>query len=754
MNSPDRETILIVEDDPGVAQLQLRRLKRAGFGVLLAGTAAEALAQLRAHPVHLVLMDNHLPGNLTGFDCYAMMKEAGFHPPIIMVTGFSDETTAISALRSGVRDFVSKSVEYLDYLPSAVERVLVQVRLEQQLIESEERFQAFMDHHSAIAFIKDEAGRYIYFNRPYEQRFRLQHGEWLGKIDFDLWSAETAASLVEHDRVVLEENQTVEFVEAVPTPDEGVRQWWMIKFPFKDSAGSKLLGGLGVDITKRLQAEERIREQAMLLDQATDAIVVQDVDDRIQFWNQGAHRIYGWTVAEAVGQNALELLYASPTAAREQARRTALEKGEWSGELKQVAKDGRQVLVASRWTLLRNDQGQPRAILVINTDITETKKLEQQLLRAQRMESLGTLAGGIAHDLNNMLTPIMMAVGLLETPLDDAQRLAVLDTLRSSVQVGAEMVRQVLLFARGTEGDHMALHVTSIVKEIAKMAAHSFPKSIEILTKMPDDPWSVHGEPTQLTQVLMNLCVNARDAMPDGGRLNIAVANVVLDEQYCNMHVNARPGPYVRITVADTGIGIPPEIMDRIFDPFFTTKEHGKGTGLGLSTVIGIVKSHGGFVNVYSEVGKGTKFSIFLPAGDAAAAVPRRLSDTRTKGNGELILVVDDESVIRDIAKQTLEHYGYRVLTAKDGTEAVALFVQHRQEIQAVLTDMMMPIMDGSATIRALQRLDPAVRIIAASGLSDNHKLADKTNGGVQAFLLKPYTARALVETLQSVLRA
>jgi two-component system cell cycle sensor histidine kinase/response regulator CckA len=509
------------------------------------------------------------------------------------------------------------------------------------------------------------------------------------------------------------------------------------------------------DITERKRAEERIREQAALLDEARDAIVVRGLDQRILFWNKGAERLYGWTPEEAVGRTARELRLLSELneAQFEEGRRAIYERGEWSGEFRQLTKSGAEVHVESRWTLVRSDSGEPRSILVINTDITERRKIEQQLLRAQRMESIGTLAGGIAHDLNNILSPILMSIQMLQLKAQDDSSRQWLSMLQTNAERGADMVRQVLSFARGVEGERVALQPRHLIKDVVGILKDTLPKSINLKYDVPADLWVVAADATQIHQVLMNLCVNARDAMPQGGELTIRAENITLDDNYARMHLEAQPGLHVLVTVADTGDGIPPEVVGRIFEPFFTTKEVGKGTGLGLSTALTIVRSHGGFINVYSEPRRGTQFAVYLPAVAAAAEAGARLQSDLPVGRGELILVVDDEDAIRQITKATLETFGYRVLTAADGTEALGLYAQHREEVAGVITDMMMPFMDGPATIRALQKMNPQVKIIAASGLAGQDKAAEATAAGVQQFLPKPYTAEKLLKALAQLLR-
>ena len=525
--------------------------------------------------------------------------------------------------------------------------------------------------------------------------------------------------------------------------------------PFLNSEGKPYqYVAIRSDITERKRAEEQIREQAALLDQAQDAIMVRDLDHKILFWNKSAEHIYGWTAEEAVGKNVRDLILKGTSEQFESARKKVLEQGEWKGEMHQTRRDGAEIIVESRWTLVHDEKEVPKSILVINTDVTEKKRIEAQFLRAQRMESIGTLAGGIAHDLNNVLSPILMAIDMLQMKATDESSKKWLDVLRTNAERGGNMVRQVLSFARGVEGERVNLQPKHLIKEIVKILRETLPKSIEINFQIPNDLWIISADATQMHQVLMNLCVNARDAMPEGGSITIKAENTLVDQNYARMHLEAKPGRFVMVSVADTGPGMSPEIQSRIFEPFFTTKEMTKGTGLGLSTALTIVKSHGGFINVYSELHKGSQFTLYLPAVDMPGAVNAAALQTDLPlGHGELILVVDDEESIREITRGTLETFGYTVLTASDGTEALALYADKKNEIAVVLTDMVMPFMDGPATIRALQRMNPNVRIIAASGLGAGQRAGEGALEGVSLFLNKPYTAEKLLTTLAKVLR-
>ena len=499
----------------------------------------------------------------------------------------------------------------------------------------------------------------------------------------------------------------------------------------------------------RQQSDIRIREQASLLDKARDAILVRSLDHRIEYWNKSAERIYGWSAEEVIGRRVQDVLYRdSSTFIR--AHEHTLNHGEWTGELIQYNKAGHELTIEGRWTLVRDDQGQPKSVFALNTDITEYRKLEDQFLRAQRIESIGTLAGGIAHDLNNILAPISMAVELLKMRVGDSRSSELLDTIAASSRRGADMVGQVLSFARGMEGRHIEFNPLRIIREIESIMRDTFLRKTELVVNADRELWAIHGDPTQLHQVILNLCVNARDAVEDGGKITISAGNVEIDETFAAMNLEARNGPHVYIEVEDSGTGVPPEIMDRIFDPFFTTKSVGKGTGLGLSTSLAIIKGHGGFIRAFSNPGEGSRFRVYLPA------FPERFAGFAPVGNsnlpsggGEWILIVDDEESIRDMTRQTLESFGYRVLLAANGEEAVALYAAHHFEIEVVLTDMMMPGMDGTTTIAKLMDINPQVRIIATSGIHANKVLASHGTGN---FLEKPYTAESLLSTLSHVL--
>ncbi|WP_372530546.1 ATP-binding protein [Euzebya sp.] len=494
----------------------------------------------------------------------------------------------------------------------------------------------------------------------------------------------------------------------------------------------------------------KLSEQAELLDKASDAIIVSDLDDRITYFNRRAELLYGWTAREAIGQSSRALLH-EDVDVYDDVRATVQLEGEWAGELHQHDSAGEAIVVESSWTLVRDDDGEPRSIMVINADVTERRAFEQHLARVQRMESIGELAGGIAHDLNNVLTPVMMAEPILRRGETDPVKLKVIDLMAGSARRGADIVGQILTFARGVEGERVTVDVDELLAEVQRFADETFLKSVRTTRDADPDLWPVVGDPTQLHQVLLNLCVNARDAMPSGGQLSLSAANVVVDAQAVR-NSDVATGRYVRLAVKDEGSGMPPDVVQRIFEPFFTTKGQGQGTGLGLSVTAGIVRSHGGFIEVDSRPGEGTTFEVHLPAApDGSAAQAAGAGEGEVAGGGEVVLVVDDEEVIRTTVAVTLEGEGYDVLVAGGGAEAAELASQ-REDVAVVVTDMMMPGMDGAATIRAIREHLDDVPVIASSGVQTAISRAELDDLDVQAVLPKPFTTARLLRTVREVL--
>ncbi|MCI0641638.1 MAG: response regulator [Gemmataceae bacterium] len=499
-----------------------------------------------------------------------------------------------------------------------------------------------------------------------------------------------------------------------------------------------------------LASEARYRR---LIEFSPDGIMIQR-DLKILFVNRAAEVIFGGSAAEILGKSPMEFVHPEFHAVVRERIAFMLKQGAQVPTLEQkiLGLDGKAREVEITSCPFTEKEG--TSILVLMRDVTERKRMEARFLRAQRLESIGTLAGGIAHDLNNVLTPILMAVKLLQKPRPDDERQALLETAQASVQRGSDMIKQLLAFTGGLETQRVPVEPKTVLREVHALLVRTIPKSVQLQLLLPDDLWVIGADATQLLQVFMNLCVNARDAMPDGGVLTISAENIHIDAKYQLVDADAKPGDYVLFRVKDTGTGMTPEIRDKIFDPFFTTKETGKGTGLGLSTAVGIVRSHGGFISVYSEPNQGASFNVYLPALERPRAEDAKAAAKEPpRGRGELILVVDDEEFIRFTATTFLEANGYRTLTAKNGVEALDIFRERRAEIRAVFLDVMMPEMDGIATLAEMRKLEPDVRVAAASGLHAANRVAEVTAAGAKAFLAKPYSDEQLLQTLAKVLQ-
>lgn len=684
------KTILIVDDKRENNYLLEKLLQGNGFETIAAANGVEALALARKNPPHLIISDVLMP-QMDGFTlCREWRKD-----PQLRGIPFVFYTATYTDPRD---EELALSLGANRYIIKPLEPV-------QFLAEIKKILQAFTAGEliSPAAVVSDD-------------RVLLQHYNeaLIRKLEQKMIQAEHAEQQLRHYSAELEKR-----------------------------------------IDELQHASEKIAEQARLLDIAHDAILVRDMNDKLLYFNKAAERLYGWTFEEMQTLDAKMYIYEKDFKILEEGKRRSIETGEWEGEIHQIARDGRQLSILTRWSLVRDAAGNPTARLIINRNVTEQRILEAQLRRTQRLESLGTLASGIAHDLNNVLAPILMATDIMENQIAEPQMKKMIRSLRSSAMRGSDIVKQVLAFARGSEKEFSPQQLRYVVSEIETMIKETFPKNITLKVSLAKEIHPVLGDATQLSQILMNLCVNARDAMPNGGQLTISCSNIAIDTTYARMRAGARPGDYIVLGVTDTGSGIPKEIQEKVFEPFFTTKETGKGTGLGLSTVFTIVKDHKGFIDLYSEVGKGSTFKVYLPAikyEEPAAVMKRKI--VLPSGNGEVILIVDDELTVLQITKETLESYGYKALIAADGAEALSAFSgAGNGAITLLLIDVNMPVMDGPTCIAAVRKIDPSIRVILSSGVPGEIDSVKVSNLHIDGYITKPYTAEKMLTTIQQVLR-
>lgn len=517
--------------------------------------------------------------------------------------------------------------------------------------------------------------------------------------------------------------------------------------------------GVNRDVTDRRRMENTLRQSEehfrRLIENSSDVIIVLTGAGVIQYHSPSLLRILGYQTEEVLGQVVTQFIHLEDRAKAAQGILLALSDALISVpvEYRIRHRDGKWRSFQSIGRAMDNSLGE-KMVVVNSRDVTEMRKLELQFLRAQRLEAIGTLSSGIAHDLNNILAPTLMIAPMLLEKMRDPQDIELLTMIEQGAQRGANIIKQLLTFSRGVDGERGPVQAGYLLKEMVSLIRETFPRDLGLSESIPTNLWPIKADATQIHQVLLNLCVNARDAMPAGGKISLSAGNVILDEAATAPHPEAKPGEFVRITIADTGEGISNEHLDRIFEPFFTTKELGKGTGLGLSTVLGIVKSHGGFVTVYSEPGLGSTFNIHLPA---LAGTIATVADSVTRpkaGNRELILVVDDEASIRRTLSLALEKENFRVLVAADSREALILFQANRASIRLLLTDLMMPGINGVALIRLLRAQAPRLRVIAASGLHDEQRRAELATLEVTSILSKPFRTEEVLKAVQRELAA
>lgn len=769
MAPPPRKMVLVVEDDAGIAELEQRQLERAGYLVRSARTAEEALEQLRRNPVDLVLLDDRLPGQRNGLDFYAHLKVAGFQPPVILVTGFSNETVLIQALRTNGRGSISKTAKNFDYLPEAVAHVLRQIHTERRLAESEARLVSIIASAKDAIIIAGQDQRITLFNQAAEAMFRCPAPQALGQFVSRFIPRDHSVSVGEDPDDTW--HPRASFTLQIKCGNRGVRADGSV-FPLEASVSRAQVDDhlfytiIVRDITERKQAEDALRESEsrfrQLAENIREVFWLSDPDNNILYVSPAYETIWGRT-CESLYRSPNTWLEAIHVEDRERVREATLSKaarGTYDEVYRVIRPDGSLRWIRDQGFPVHNAAGDVYRFAGVAEDITESKRadavMEQQrlqLLQAQKMEAVGQLAGGVAHDFNNLLTIISGYSQILLTllPDNDPKRTSVKAILDAGSRA-ASLTRQLLAFSRQAVLEPKVLDLNVVVAETEKMLRRLIGEDLLLTTVLDPKIRRVKVDPGHLAQVLMNLAVNARDAMPKGGKITIETSNLELGEAYVRTHPQVELGRYVVLTVSDTGHGMTPDVKAHIFEPFFTTKGVGKGTGLGLAVVHGIVKQSGGHIEVYSEPDIGTTFKIFLPAVEEELSTPKELpSGLNLRGN-ETILLVEDEDGVRGLALLILQSHGYQVLAASDGKDALRVVAKHQGPIDLLMTDVVMPNLDGRDLAKALQPRFPRMKVLFVSGYTDDAVVRHGLLQEEVAFLQKPYTPLSLSLKTRQVL--
>jgi PAS domain S-box-containing protein len=758
-----KASILIVDDNAAYVALLEQMLHGAGYtAVASTGNSQAVCALCGEHRHDLILLNLHMPGR-DGFQVIADLKanEAADSPPVVVIT--AQPELKLRALEAGAKDFISIPFDLMEVL-LRVQNIL-EVRLLHRKLTSHNS--ARLDNAQRIARLGDweydfVSDHLVWSDGIYrilgvsredtppnsESFYRQVHPDDLARVRQEKQAAAAGTRRADFEHRIINPQGEVRYIHQIAelTFDENGR-------PTGES-------GTIQDITARVRSGEIMRQKEAQFDSLAstvpDHIYFKDRASRYVWINKLMAQDLGLSgAAEAVGKSDADIFSAEHAQQAYADEQKLMASGEplIGLEEKETWPDGRANWVSSTKVPTRDKEGRITGLVGISRDITAHKQMEEQLRHAQRLEAIGSLASGVAHDMNNILAPMLMAAGILKDKLPAERDRAILALVENGAQRGASIIRQLLAFSSGIEGARTQVQLRHLLKEMEHLMQETFPRSIRIEQTIANDLGEILADATQMHQVVMNLCVNARDAMPEGGVLTMNAENIRLDAAMAQAHPGAKPGPYIVVTVTDTGTGIPAEIIERIFDPFFTTKVVGKGTGLGLSMAIGIVKSHDGFITVDSRPGLGTTFKVYLPAAGSPAAAKVEASQAPfPAGNEELILVVDDEDPILMATSGVLTFHHYRVITARSGEEAIRLFIRHSESVSLVLTDIMMPGIEGIELIRSLRIIKPDIRVIATTGLEQVEDRAAFTALGVTEILAKPCLPVVLLKAVNQAL--
>jgi two-component system, cell cycle sensor histidine kinase and response regulator CckA len=720
--------VIILENSMADAELTLHELDRAGFQChpKITGVRSEFLAQLPRFPYDIVLAGYQLTG-WTGIDAFTSLRQSGCDVPFILVTGVLGDELAVECIKQGITDYILK--HQLTRLPLAVARALEDKSLRDgrtfmmQALRQSETNSLFLFANNPLPMwvLEMETLDFLHVNDSAIDLYGFSRLEFLLMKAGDLHPAGELPALAAAIR-----SDSPRALQARPwhhrLKNDSVIDVEMSLHKMEYSGYAAALV-VSQDVTERKRTEEERQKLFTLVENSRDFIAVADLQDNVEYVNPAGRALLGFASAEAVkGTHSLDYVIPGDLPLVHETILPALRSfGHWSGELRFRHRQTGQALPMDfvGFQIKDPQTGQARLIATVSRDMTERRALEQQLRQAQKFEAIGQLAGGVAHDFNNVIGAILGWAELGEEQASEAgsQLQTYFKKIHSQCDRVTALVQQLLAFARRQILEPRDLSLNQTVQDVLNLLEGVLGKDIEIRSDLAQNLSVVCADPAQIEQVLMNLCINARDAMPKGGRLIIETRNVEISQEKCHTMPGLKPGPYAQLRVSDTGVGMDSAVRERIFEPFFTTKGTGKGTGLGLATVYGIVKQHGGFIYVESEEGRGTEFRILLPAVEPSAKTEHPLAiieDTPIRGGTETILIAEDHEGIREMAETVLKSLGYRVLLSSDGEEAVAMFSAHRDDISLIYLDVIMPRRNGAEVYAAIMAMKPEVSVILA----------------------------------------
>ena len=750
--------VLCVEDSDHDAVLIRRHLERAGYDVI--STRVQTDGAMRAALIDrewdVILCDYSMP-QFDALRALAVVSEMRIDVPFIIISGTVGEVVAVEAMRAGAHDYLMK--DNLVRLAATIERELQEAanrrarrHAEEALQTSEAELRALFAAMTDVILVFDSEGRHLKVapSKP----ARMYKPDRLGKTLHEIFAKEKADFFVAHISQALAEHKPhrVEYELEI----EGEPLW------FEGSASpmnKTSVIWIARDITERKRAEEALRESEEryrdFVENAHDIIYSHDLQGNYTSVNTAGEQITGYTLEETLHLNLSQTVTADCLEkAKEMLARKLAGERVTAYELELLAKNGRRIAVEVNTRLLY-EKGQPVSVQGIARDITERKQLEEQFRQSQKMEAIGQLAGGVAHDFNNLLTVIngYSSLALQRMPDEDPLR-ENLEEISKAGERAANLTRQLLAFGRKQMLQPVALNLNDVISDLNKMLRRLIGENIKLTAKFDPALRKIRADPGQIEQVIVNLVVNARDAMPQGGHLTIETANFEVDSEYAGSHIGVGPGSYAMLAVTDSGVGMNEQTKARIFEPFFTTKEKGKGTGLGLSTVYGIVQQSGGNIWVYSEAGTGTSFKIYLPEliePEREAKAASASANTMLRGT-ETILLVEDEEVVRGLTQKILEESGYHVLTAGGGDEALQLCSEKKTKIDLLLTDVVMPGASGKEVADRLGDMVPGIKVLFMSGYTDESIVHHGVLDSNVEFIQKPFTPVALSRKVREVL--